>query len=631
MLSILAQLKQQQLIGASEYYFAALIAEKQRPHNYSAAVADLAVLLAALITFAQQRGNTCLFLNEALLHNPFELAERAEGAEYLGAIRSKIEGLPLSRWQEALAGHIAFSSAPRQRITPLVFQFNALYFYRSWQDEYFVARYLKRAVKNSPLFTDSAQIEQVKALLKEEQSCNPGQKIAIAAALRQQFCLISGGPGTGKTFTVARLLIALQKLNGTKLHIRLAAPTGKAAARLSESIADALNKMSLPAPLRQSVPNEGMTVHRLLGEGYPRGKGNNPLPADVLVVDEASMLDLRLLAELLKALKPDARLILLGDKDQLASVEAGAVIGELGAFLQQGYGRDFADYLRDVTGEVTDYQAAGNPIRDHLCYLYESRRFGQHSGIGRLAKAVNEMQAESSLSLFEHFTDIEFIDAESAIRAAQQNNPPDYAARAVSMAVKEYLAYLNLIRESTQFDGQSVARIFNAFKRIRFLTALRSGESGVELLNQRIAEGLRRKGALYFKHSRDWYVGKPVMVIRNDSNVGLFNGDIGLFFADKVWFETGEGQYKAISPSRVPAHETAFVMTVHKSQGSEFEHTFLILPPHNSPLLSKELVYTAVTRAKSQLSVFGTKNVWKSALRKSVQRQSGLGRQLQQD
>ena len=644
MLNILARLKQEQVISEGDYYFARLIHEKQQPYDYPQTIQNLAVLLAALCNNSHQQGNTCLYLDPHLAHNLFGLAYRsfADNRHYLSEIKEKIDNLPIAQWQTALQNHIAFSATPLHKITPLVFQYGALYFYRVWQDEYQVAQYLKSAVENSRVLQPQPT-QDIKSVLDRyfapQEQIN-WQKIAVATALRQRFCLISGGPGTGKTYTVARLLAATQALRlkqrQAPLRIALTAPTGKAAARLTESIGLALAEMKLAYTLAQTIPTESVTIHRLLGvrlfEESAKFNCQNPLPIDLLVVDEASMIDLSLMAKLLQALKTQTKLILLGDKDQLASVEAGAVIGELGRFMEQGYSAELAEYLTQCTGEKLVARTEGNPIRDHLCYLRESRRFHQHSGIGHLAKMVNEMQANQSWALFEQYEDIECV----AFSAEEGDDKAVYQARCLELvlqrAVQKYADYLQSIRQVLEqnqaWTQENLARIFNLFNSVRFLTALRGGNLGLDKLNQAIADRLMQKGLLSFKHSRDWYIGKPIMVNQNDSSSGLFNGDIGLYLGNsKVWFETGNG-YKSVSISRVPNHEPAFALTVHKSQGSEFAHTLLVLPTENNPLLSKELIYTAVTRAKNKLTVFSNESIWKNAVKNPIKRQSGLGNLL---
>ncbi|WP_040976369.1 exodeoxyribonuclease V subunit alpha [Necropsobacter massiliensis] len=665
MLAILSQLKQQALISAGDYYFAKLIADKQQPFAYPQEVQNLAILLAALCNFTYQQGHTCLLLDDSLHHNLFFLpySER----HFLDQIAQKINALPVSRWQSALAGHIAFSDRPMEKNAPLVFQYDALYFYRIWQDEYRVAQYLTSAVKNAGENPSSLEMTNIAHVLAryfptEESSSAPNrQKIAVAIALHKPFCLISGGPGTGKTTTVSRVLLSLQELNQCRLRIKLAAPTGKAAARLSESIGQALRNLSQfvlfkPDPaLQNAIPTQAETIHRLLGvrpfSEKTRYNRQNPLPVDILVVDEASMIDLALMAKLLQALTPQTKLILLGDKDQLASVEAGAVLGELGKFVGQGYSAALTQYLRHTVDERLAAAARGNPMRDCLCNLVVSRRFGSKPYIGQLAEAVNQRQAARSWGLFAEHCDvvtnaerqIELIDFDAHLedRSAERNTPIYRKAcinDVVQSAVQNYTEYLREIKQMTLapkvLDDKKLADIFKLFNKVRYLTALRVGEFGSETLNQYIAEGLRRQGWLEFNQSRDWYVGKPIMITENDANVGLFNGDIGLYLVTqdkngevkgRFWFENGNSEL----PSRIPSHEPAFAMTVHKSQGSEFNHTFLILPPEPNPVLSKELVYTGITRAKEKITVFANRLSWEYAVGTETKRQSGLGHLLQ--
>ncbi|EEX49937.1 exodeoxyribonuclease V subunit alpha [Pasteurella dagmatis] len=654
MLSILHELKQQQVISQGDYYFAKLIADKQTTETPEV-IRNLATLLAALCSYNYQQGNTCLFLDKALERNPFNLAYRQFERPYLSEIQQKIDFLPVENWQSSLQNNTAFSTEPQQKIAPLVFQFDALYFYRIWQDEYRVADYLQSAVDNSQISSTENMVDraQIRAILrkyfptKSETDIN-WQKVAVATALRQRFCLITGGPGTGKTTTVARLLLALQELHHRTLNIKLVAPTGKAAARLTESINGALNTLqvreniSLDNELIESIPTSAQTLHRLLGTRFFEERTTyhrqNPLQVDVLVVDEASMIDLPLMAKLLQALKPQTKLILLGDQNQLSPVEAGETLGELGQFASQGYSTELAQYLFEVTDCQVSSQPDGHPIRDSLCRLHHSHRFSDSSGIGQLADAINKGKTTLSWQHFDNFNDIEMIDFLKNCASEESSDEEKVSIRAcvnlvVESAVEKYQEYLiklkqlNFARETP--SPQQIQAIFASFNQVRFLTALRVGELGVEQLNIQIANKLKQKGLLNFKHERDWYIGKPIMITQNDSHVGLYNGDIGLFLGDgKVWFEQGQAHYKTVLASRVPNYETAFVMTIHKSQGSEFTHTFLVLPTEPNPILSRELVYTGITRAKEKLTVFTTPDIWKSAVKNPVKRQSGLGKLL---
>ncbi|ABR74547.1 exodeoxyribonuclease V subunit alpha [Actinobacillus succinogenes] len=643
MLNVLARLKALKVLTEADFYFAKLIDEKQQGMGYDETRQALAVLLAALVHAGYLQGNSCLFLDQDLERNPFALAYRTldDERDYLLEIKQKINFLPVEQWQTALAGHIAFTDTPQEQSRPFVFQHNAVYLYRLWQDEQTVANYLKSAVKNPPVFVPT---ENARNLLSrffgEKKQETDWQKIAVATALIQPFTLISGGPGTGKTYSVARLVAAVQTLQYEQqlppLRIRLAAPTGKAAARLKESLEASLLQLDLPSAVRENISTESVTLHRLLGvrpfEDSVRFHAGNPLPLDLLIIDEASMIDLSMMAKLLRALPLDARLILLGDKDQLASVEAGAVLGELGQFLRYDYSPEFAAKLQELSGERINGSANCHNIRHHLAFLTRSTRFNADSAVGRLAVAVNNMRARESWRLLQDGTDIPLLEfVEPADNAKNRQAVRHYyLSRLLQSAVENYQHYLKLIPQNDTPTEVQLRQIFRAFNSVRILTALRAGEFGVENLNRQIAEALRQKGLVRFKHSRDWFAGKPIMVTQNDNSAKLFNGDIGLYLGNNlVYFEAGDG-YNSVSVQRIPLHEPAFAMTIHKSQGSEFEHTVVVLPPDYSPILSKELLYTAVTRAKPRLSVFASEEIWLAAVRNPIKRQSGLGTLLEQ-
>ncbi|MGQ0286262.1 exodeoxyribonuclease V subunit alpha [Pasteurellaceae bacterium 22721_9_1] len=652
MLKLLEELCQQQRISRADYYFAKFIAEKQKGFDYPKETQDLAILLAALCQYSLSQGNTCLFLDKDLQRNYFGLGFAKLDVDYMAEIEQKIGHLPMSEWANSLQDHIAFSCAPLDKIAPLVFQHNALYFYRSWQDEYRLADFIKSAVKKEQVFFNE---EQVKTILQRyfapvSEQTN-WQKIAVAIALRQSFCLISGGPGTGKTYTVARLLLALQELHNGQLKIGLAAPTGKAATRLDESIAKEFASQALKKAISELKHNltitQAQTLHKMLGvrpfSEQPLYNANHPLPYDVLIVDEASMIDLSMMDKLRAALSANCKLILLGDKDQLASVEAGAILGELGQFMGMYYdeqrqkmigcyGYEFTEYLTSVTDENLQSSSQPlHPLANCLCYLPDSRRFSQDSGIGQLATAINrkdKQAGELSWSILQQQFNKGRVDIECY--PSQETESANYVQHCVSQitqsAVQKYQDYLLFLTENpNRTDEAFLQQLFKKFNSIRFLTALREGHFGVEQLNKQIAEQLKNAGLVSFQYERDWYIGKPIMITRNDHNTGLSNGDIGLYIGkNQLCFDTSKG-YRLISRSRIPTqYETAFAMTVHKSQGSEFEHTILVLPPEMNPVLSKELVYTAVTRAKEQFTVFCTEAVWKSAVQKNTKRQSGL-------
>ncbi|MGF1688890.1 exodeoxyribonuclease V subunit alpha [Photobacterium japonica] len=473
-------------------------------------------------------------------------------------------------------------------------------------------------------------------------ACLNWQKVAAAVAITRQFAVISGGPGTGKTTTVAKLLAALVmqaddhcggdgELGGDDVAtptIKLVAPTGKAAARLTESIGSAIQSLPVSPSVRERIPTQSSTLHRLLGS-VPhqvdfRHHKDNPLHVDVLVIDEASMVDLPMMARVLDALPPHAKLILLGDRDQLASVEAGAVLGDICAFSHQGYSVAQAQQLSQLTGYQLQANTASDlplsPIADSLCMLQKSYRFHAQSGIGQLAKAINAGRPAQVEAVCQYgYKDIQHYPLSA-----------DSYQRMISMTVMFYRHYLDLIEQQAEPKA-----VLDAFASVRLLCALREGDFGVTGLNQRIERELVRAGKIS-QTDDTWYVGRPVMITRNDHGLGLYNGDIGIAMmapADpesatpptlRVYFDMPDGTIRSVLPSRLPEHDTVYAMTIHKSQGSEFSDTLMVLPADFTPILTRELVYTGVTRAKARLYLFAQPDVNQRAVRLRTERASGL-------
>ncbi|WP_390897983.1 exodeoxyribonuclease V subunit alpha [Yersinia aleksiciae] len=537
-----------------------------------------------------------------------------------------------SRWVQALNNSPAVSDGSQP--TPLVLQNNRLYLQRMWQYEGDVVRFIASdstaAWVNEPRDVNETllrtTLDRLFGLAGTEVDW---QKVAAAVAATRRISVISGGPGTGKTTTVAKLLTALIQLSqGQRLRIQLAAPTGKAAARLTESLGNAIRQLVLTDDERKLFPDQASTLHRLLGAQpnsqrlrYHRG---NPLNLDVLVVDEASMVDLPMMARLIAALPAKAQVIFLGDRDQLASVEAGAVLGDICRFAEWGYSELRAEQLARLTGcsllgviPIGDVPTDAVNVRDSLCLLRKSYRFDEKSGIGQLALAVNAGKSNKALSVLSStYSDIECFSLADS---------DDYQVLLEDCAAG-YQHYLQLAT-----SGAHAVDVLAAFGRYQLLCALRTGPFGVSGLNERIEQLLHRKRFIERASgpSGRWYVGRPVMIGLNDSALGLFNGDIGIALYDsegelRVHFQLPDGNIKSVQPSRLPSHETAYAMTVHKSQGSEFEHTALILPNTFMPVLTRELVYTAITRARQRLTLYCSHAVLSHAIRTPTQRRSGL-------
>lgn len=582
--------------------------------------ADASVQLAVALTSQELgRGHVCFDLStwpERLAQWQAQLSAAA-----LSWPETTVAALDAKLQQSPLVRVITDPSDNDEQGQPLTLFAGRLYLSRYFRFEQQVACWLQQASRpaanavNAPAL--AAQLRQ----LFTPQPETDWQAVAVATACEGRFTLISGGPGTGKTTTVTKLLALLVAQSEQSLLIRLAAPTGKAAARLTESIAKAKTELAtqVNADWLEGIPTQASTLHRLLGviPGQPefRHHAQNPLPLDVLVVDEASMIDLPMMARLLAALPPQARLILLGDKDQLASVEAGAVLGDICRFVAQGISQLQAECLQQRTGyDLQPYvQAAGHPLRDRLCLLRKSWRFAADSGIGKLAEAVNNGDEKTAQAVWTRdYRDIRLHSDEQRLEMA------------VKLAAEGYHTYLALLDKPMSAEG--AVALLQAFNQIRLLCALHDGPWGINGMNQAIGQRLQTQGRLQM--TADWFAGRPVMITENDYGLGLYNGDIGIAASDgerlRVWFVLPDGKAHGFLPSRLPAHDTAWAMTVHKSQGSEFTHTLLLLPPETNPLLTRELLYTGITRAREQLDLFATPEVLALMVRKQTERYSGL-------
>lgn len=519
----------------------------------------------------------------------------------------------------------ATAATPREA-TPLILDSaDRLYIARYYGDEQFVADTLRRIQADSAPLADAAAINtQLDRFFPPAQNAAgeaipDWQRSAVAVALRQRFTVISGGPGTGKTRTVARLLCLAQHFATEPLRIALTAPTGKAAARLSQSIQRELPAIAelLPEAAAQ-VPTDALTLHRLLGyrgDGSYRHGQHNPLSVDLLLVDEASMLDLAMMARLLKAVPPQARLVLLGDRDQLSSVEAGNVLGDICADHFDSISDHMQAYLQQVCPvEVPQLQLSDHPLADGISLLRHSYRFRADSAVGGLASALNSGDWPGVQR---------WLQADDP---AMQYLPPSAESQQLlnSKVVKHFRALLKC---------SSASEALSHLSGFQLLCALRRGPAGVDELNAQLAQGLRRAGLV--TGSGEHYPGRPIMVQQNDYAQGLYNGDVGLLWPDdtgdlRAWFEDGEGGVRSVMPARLPSHESCYAMTVHKTQGSEFLDICIVLPEQPAPILSRQLLYTGVTRARESLSLYGSIAVIKSMVQTPIKRRSGLRDALSQ-
>lgn len=571
------------------------------------------IMAAALASRAVQRGHVCLDLatvaGRALVDDDGRAVDTPLPglATFLGALE-----------QSELVGD-------GTTVAPLVLAGGRLYLARYHGYEGRLAAGLT-ARAQSTVEVDEDRLRDGLARLFSGAAPGDEQRRAAALANLRRLAIISGGPGTGKTTTVAKILTLLQEqalaATGTPLRILLAAPTGKAAQRLGESIGASIDKLDTLPEVRAAVPRTASTLHRTLGyrsrtpTRFTFGR-DRPLDADVVLADEASMIDLALMTKLVEAVPQHGRLILLGDKDQLVSVEAGAIFGDLYGEAG-GYSVGLAEQLERLTGDAAVPVATeAGPLDDCTAQLSRSYRYGEDSGIGALARAINRGDADRTMEVLRGDRTMPY--GEVAIAAVDPKDPlGGQSAGALGRVILD--GYRGCLE-----DRPLEARL-EALAKFRVLCAHRRGPGGVELLNLAIAQHLRRAGLLE-RATGPYFHGRPVIVTRNDYQLELFNGDIGLMVREgermMVAFATAAG-VRRLPAARLPAHETVFAMTVHKSQGSEFDRLALVMPPAASPILTRELVYTAVTRARRRVDIFGDEAVLRAAVRAQVSRTSGL-------
>jgi exodeoxyribonuclease V alpha subunit len=595
---------------------------------------DPSVLLgAALASRAPRHGHICVVLNE--VSNQIDLEDLRDGLQW---------PVP-EEWLAALKASPLVRDRHSTHTTPLVLDRGRLYLDRYWRYQQRLAGQLLERARHTTEDLDPALLRQGLDTIFPARPGTPlsRQRLACLVSVLRRLSLVTGGPGTGKTYTVASILALLVEQHAAQspdspLRIALAAPTGKAADRMSESIEKALDPRRMSAATIAALQGlQPLTLHKLLG-WQPRSptrfrhSAERPLPHDVVVIDEASMVDLAMMSKLVDAVRPEARLILLGDADQLASVEAGAVLGDLCIGLDAErplLSSEFAATLDEIGG--MDLQAhctlCEEPgIWDAMVRLTQTHRYDESKGIGRLAAAVREGHASQALAE---------IASESHPNLALHAPAPDSVLfdeplpeALLQSIVAAYIPAIQAARE-----GQARLAL-DALNKLRVMTALRDGPLGLKALNQYLARALAEAIPGLHPGSAPW-LGQPILIRENDAHLELRNGQAGILVAGEIGttglaaaFPQGTDGVRKIGISRLPRYDSMLCMTIHQSQGSQFEHAVLILPSQSSRVLTRELVYTGITRAEERVSILSTAEILAEAIERPVQRASGLPAEL---
>jgi len=606
--NLLAKLLDSREISPLSYHFAVFIADTADQN-----IDSLLAYSAALLSEVCQQGDVCLMLEQ---YHDVVLFE----SDRMGSTDLPV-GPGLNDWCETLRASrpVGFPGD----ISPLILEHGRLYLHRFWRYETAVSDTILSRLGDKDVINETKLNAELDVLYPDKiDGFFEDQKRAVALSVKRRFTVICGGPGTGKTTIVVNILSVLLSQK-PDLRIQLTAPTGKAAARLMESIRLGLERNQTNNTVAALFPNQASTIHRLLGyrkNGF-RYSRQYLLPLDCLVVDEASMVDLPLMYRLLDALPGHTRIILLGDRNQLASVAAGNVFGDItGQGQTIPYSDKLPDYLEPITHQsstnkntTVGYTPQSPKIANSIALLTHSYRFASQQGIGQLAQRINRGQSEESIELLKRSGEqLEWLP----IRA---DGLPDSTLRAI---VDRYYAVIS---------SATAEQALLAFEQFRVLCAVQSGAFGVKQMNRAIEDLMR---------TRQWisqepnFRGQAILITANDYELELFNGDTGLLWNDengqlKAYFKDNQaGQLRAITITNLPENLPAWSMTVHKSQGSEFDHVTLILPPDQPHSLTRELLYTGITRARRYLSIHASQQSIETACRKPSRRHSGLAAKL---
>jgi exodeoxyribonuclease V alpha subunit len=591
-LKLLEEWKEKEFITSAEVEFVRFL-QQMHPD-----VEEGVLMAAAVCIHAQSNGHVCLDIGT--LDNGYLFNEPETGFKINDELKRE--------WIAALRKSELVSSGGEMQ--PLVLEEERLYLHRFWKYEEELADWMKAKSANVQEITEDAKkaLQLLLAPSKDLFETN-WQQLAVVLSFLKDLIIISGGPGTGKTYTVLNI-IAAQMLahHGDRFRIALAAPTGKAARRLVDSIKDGKKNLSGQVSSQLEITEEALTVHKLLGADFQgssfKFNEQNKLPYDMIVIDEASMLDLTMWVRLIRAVRPNTKLVVLGDKDQLASVEAGSILGDICGG-ENTFSSEISALVANITGMQIPSTQTTASINDCVIFLTKSYRFGENSGIQKLAKAINESDVEAAMEVLQdpNYEDVKWV----------KPTPEE-----IEKIVNEYA-----VDHHTWYSGKSIEERLSASHQKKILCALRRSKQGIEELNRIAEKKIRRKiGVL---SSQEWYPGRIIMATRNNNILKVRNGEIGIFQPEETrYIEFESTEMNKIPIKRLADYEAAYAITIHKSQGSEFNDVAILLSNEENPLLSKEILYTSVTRARESTLICASEDIIRKTIQKNVWRKSGL-------
>ena len=594
--------------------------------KYSGGLTDATRLCIVFASLFVRAGHVCLPLDRS-------------PKEWLGLLDIESGNPELLPDQPVSEGDLkVFAPDDGARILPVIIKSDKLFLEKYYNTENYVAEKIKKKTsgKVDVILNKELLDFSEKLFMNESSNGTDWQRVAAFMALRKKLLIISGGPGTGKTSTVAKILALLFHSDQAPSSIALAAPTGKAAARMGDALQKGIAQLPVSDEIRKQIPSDAQTIHRLLNRVRHYGLLPSPypkkLPYDLIIVDEVSMADLELVHALLDACREETRIILLGDKDQLSSVEAGAVLADICRKPDNTFTEEMAAYLEKAGFSDLPVKKQ-NSLDDSIVYLKKSWRFGKDSGIGRLAAAINNTGSVGSGA------DSNSTTQQSLFSYSSENYTELFASSEfgdISHKVFSYdkagLIYLFEKTEErlNQCLNATAQEIIDVWQNETWLCVLRNGKFGSRMLNKLTEEYLFKTGLV--RPVNGWYTGRPVMITRNDYSLGVYNGDIGVCIIEDdtpvVHLPGKDGVMKELQANRLQNYEPAYFMTVHKSQGSEFGHVHLLLPSHDTPVLSRELLYTAVTRASERFTLHGDTKLFDKGAGRKTERFTALAYRL---